>query len=151
MNRAACKTADTLEELAEKLCVRDVDAFIATIERYNELADLGVDEDFGKPAYQSLSHIVEPPFYGAMMMGNLLCTLDGLRINADMQVLDTNGNPIPGLYAAGNDSGGFFSGNYPEAPRRRRGRPQHHVRSSCGEERGRASIKTVGMTGSIKL
>lgn len=82
------QTADTLEELAEKLCVRDVDAFIATIERYNELADLGVDEDFGKPAYR-LSHIVEPPFYGAMMMGNLLCTLDGLRINADMQVLET--------------------------------------------------------------
>lgn len=107
------QTADTLEELAEKLCIRDVDASIATIGRYNELADLGVDEDFGKPAYR-LSHIVEPPFYGAMMMGNLLCTLDGLRINVDMQVLDTNGNPIPGLYAAGNDSGGFFSRNYPE-------------------------------------
>lgn len=107
------QTADTLEELAEKLCIRDVDAFIATIGRYNELDDLGVDEDFGKPAYR-LSHIVEPPFYGAMMMGNLLCTLDGLRINVDMQVLDTNGNPIPGLYAAGNDSGGFFSRNYPE-------------------------------------
>ena len=106
-------TADTLEELAEKLCIRDIDMFMATVARYNELADKGIDEDFGKPAYR-LSHIVEPPFYGAMVMGNLLCTLDGLRINTDMQVLDGEGRPIAGLYAAGNDSGGVFSGNYPE-------------------------------------
>ncbi len=44
----------------------------------------------------------------------LLCTLDGLRINTDMQVLDTDGNPIEGLYAAGDCSGGFFAHNYPE-------------------------------------
>lgn len=107
------QTADTLEELAEKLCIRNVDAFMDTVERYNELTDLDVDEDYGKPSYR-LSHIAEPPFYGAMVKANLLCTLDGLRINTDMQVLDTDANPIPGLYAAGNDSGGFFSGNYPE-------------------------------------
>ena len=105
--------ADTLEELAERLCIRDVDAFLSTVARYNELADKGVDEDFGKPGYR-LSHIVKPPFYGAMVMGNLLCTLDGLRINTKMQVLDEDNRPIAGLYAAGNDSGGFFSSSYPE-------------------------------------
>ena len=41
-------------------------------------------------------------------------TLDGLRINTKMQVLDTEGNPIEGLYSAGDCSGGFFAHNYPE-------------------------------------
>lgn len=104
--------ADTLEELAALLCI-PADQFITTVERYNTLADLGVDEDYGKPAYR-LSHINTPPYYGAVVMGNLLCTLDGLRINTRMQVLDKAGAPVPGLYAAGNDSGGLFADNYPE-------------------------------------
>ena len=44
----------------------------------------------------------------------VLCTLDGLRINTRMKVLDGEGKTIPGLYAAGDCSGGFFAHNYPE-------------------------------------
>ena len=44
----------------------------------------------------------------------MLTTLDGLRINKDCQVLDAEDEVIPGLYAAGDASGSFFSGNYPE-------------------------------------
>ncbi len=39
--------------------------------------------------------------------------MDGLRVNTDLQVLDTEGKPIPGLYAAGNASGDFFANDYP--------------------------------------
>lgn len=52
--------------------------------------------------------------YGYFMGGSLLCTCDGLRINDKCQVYDTNHKTIGGLYAIGNCSGSFFSGNYPE-------------------------------------
>ena len=104
--------ADTLEELAEKLNI-PADTFVATVKRYNELAANGKDEDFGKPAYRMIA-LDTPPFYGARQAATILCTLDGLRINTNMNVLDTEGEPIEGLYAAGDCSGGFFAHNYPE-------------------------------------
>ena len=104
--------ADTIEELAEKLNI-PVDTFVATVKRYNELCEKGEDEDFGKEAYRMLP-IKEAPFYGCRQGASLLCTLDGLRINTSMQVLDKNGDVIEGLYAAGDCSGGFFAHNYPE-------------------------------------
>ena len=48
------------------------------------------------------------------MGGALLTTFDGLRITKDCQVLDAQDNVIEGLYAAGDVSGSFFGGNYPE-------------------------------------
>lgn len=104
--------ADTLDELAEMLQL-PADELKKTVERYNELYEKQIDEDFGKEPYR-LSAIVTPPFYGGWFGGNLLTTLDGLRINKDMQVLDTKNQVIEGLYAAGDCSGGMFSGNYPE-------------------------------------
>jgi hypothetical protein len=104
--------ADTLEELAEKLNM-PADTFVATVERYNELCAKGVDEDFGK-ASNRMQPLNTPPYYGCRQGASLLCTLDGLRINTHMQVLDEVGAPIEGLYAAGDCSGGFFAHNYPE-------------------------------------
>ncbi|WP_139650809.1 FAD-binding protein [Raoultibacter phocaeensis] len=106
--------ADTLDELATKLGFEG-DAktqFLASIERYNELFDAGVDEDMGKEAYR-LSEIRTAPFYGTWFGGSLLTTLDGVRINKDTQVLDTDEMPIEGLYAVGTCSGSYYSGNYP--------------------------------------
>ena len=68
---------------------------------------------FGKESYRMLP-LENPPYYGCRQGATVLCTLDGLRINAKMQVLDTEGNPIEGLYSAGDCSGGFFAHNYPE-------------------------------------
>lgn len=104
--------ADTLEELAEKLNL-PVDTFVATVERYNALCEKGVDEDFGKESYRMLP-LKTAPFFGCRQGGTILCTLDGLRINTKMQVLNTEGEPIEGLFAAGDCSGGFFAHNYPE-------------------------------------
>lgn len=104
--------ADTIEELAEKLNL-PVDTFVATVARYNELCEKGVDEDFGKESYRMLP-LKTAPFFGCRQGASLLTTLDGLRINTKMQVLDKNGDAIEGLYAAGDCSGGFFAHNYPE-------------------------------------
>lgn len=104
--------ADTIEELAKGLNL-PVDNLVATVERYNELAANGKDEDFGKEA----SHMIaldNPPFFGVRQGGMSYCTLDGLKIDGNCAVLDDNDDPIPGLWAAGNVSGSFFSGNYPE-------------------------------------
>lgn len=106
------QSADTFEELAQKLGMPE-DTFVATVERYNELCEKGEDEDFGKEAYRMIA-LDTPPYYGCRQGASLLCTLDGLRINTSMKVLDTDGNPIEGLYAAGDCSGGFFAHNYPE-------------------------------------
>lgn len=106
--------ADTLDELAGKLGFEG-DAkteFLATIDRYNELYDLGEDEDFGKESYR-LSEIRTAPFYGTWFGGSLLTTLDGVRIDKDTRVLDENEQPIEGLHAVGTCSGSYYSGNYP--------------------------------------
>ena len=110
--RGMVQKADTLEELAAKLRL-PVDTFVATVQRYNELCEKGVDEDFGKEAYRMIP-LKTAPFYGCRQAASLLCTLDGLRINANMEVLDKAGEPISGLYAAGDCSGSFFAHNYPE-------------------------------------
>lgn len=109
------KKADTIEELADMLGFEgDVkQAFLAQVERYNELYDAQQDEDFGKEAHR-LSAIRKAPFYGCWYGGSLLTTIDGLTINEEMQVLDTDGNVIGGLYAAGDCSGSLFAGTYPE-------------------------------------
>ena len=104
--------ADTFEELAQKLGM-PADTFAATVQRYNELCRKGVDEDFGKEAHRMVA-LDTPPYYGVRQAGAVLCTLDGLRISTKMEVLNGEGRPIPGLYAAGDCSGGFFAHNYPE-------------------------------------
>lgn len=107
--------ADTIEELADAMGFTgaDKDAFLAQVERYNAQFDAQMDDDFGKEAYR-LSAIRQAPFYGCWFGGSLLTTIDGLRINKHCQVLGEDDEPIAGLYAAGDASGSFFSGNYPE-------------------------------------
>ena len=112
MPAGICVEADTIEGLAEKLLI-PADALRATVDRYNELCAKGVDEDFGKESYRMMP-IDTQPYRAVTLGGQLLCTLDGLRINTQMQVLDRSGEVIDGLYAGGNDSGGFFSNCYPE-------------------------------------
>lgn len=104
--------ADTLEELAEGLHI-PTDAFLETVKHYNELSDAGKDTDFGKESYR-LSTLDTPPYYGVWLGGCILTTGDGLKINNKMQVMDRANKPIEGLYAAGDCSGSFFSGTYPE-------------------------------------
>ena len=104
--------ADTIPELAEKLGL-PVENFVKTVERYNELYDKQVDEDFGKEAFR-LSALRTAPFEGIRLSGGyFICTLDGIRIDTNMNAVDAEGKAIEGLYVAGDCSGGYFDTSYP--------------------------------------
>jgi len=77
----------------------------ATVERYNSFVDSGKDHDFGKPSPKYKFQV--PPFYAAWATPNVHDTRSGLRINAKCQVMDMEGQIIPGLYCAGESAGGF--------------------------------------------
>lgn len=104
--------ADTIEELAEKMEL-PVDKVKASVERYNELCDKGVDEDFGKDA-RRMFPVVKPPFYGVKFdqAGMLVCC-GGIKCDLDMHALNENDEVVPGLYVAGNTGGGRFLVEYP--------------------------------------
>lgn len=103
--------ADTLEELAGLMEV-PVDTFVATINRWNEMAAAGKDEDFNFPGSMMMT-IDTPPFYANKEYADGLCTAGGLIVNTDGQVLDKNRAPIAGLFAVGLTSGGMFYDTYP--------------------------------------
>lgn len=115
LEQGVMQKADTLDELADKLGFEGAakQAFLDQADRYNAQFDAQADDEFGKEAYR-LSALRQAPFYGCWFGGSLLTTIDGLQINADCQVLREDGSTIPGLYASGDVSGSFFSGNYPE-------------------------------------
>ena len=77
----------------------------ATVSRYNSFVDTGVDADFEKslPLYK----IETPPFYAAWATPLYHDSYAGLRVNGNSQVIDSNGNVIPSLYAGGEAVGGF--------------------------------------------
>ena len=77
----------------------------ATVARYNAFVDSKADADFGKPTPQY--KIQTPPFYAAWATPLVHDTRAGLRINAQCQVMDMQGQVIPGLYCGGESAGGF--------------------------------------------
>ena len=104
--------ADSLEELAEQMGV-PADAFAATIERYNELYDKGVDEDFGKRA-DRMAPVRKAPFYAtAITPPKFRNTVGGVMSDEHVHALDADNMPVPGLYLAGSMVGNRFHGCYP--------------------------------------
>ena len=104
--------AATIGELAEKIGV-DKAALEATVARYNELCAKGVDEDFGKPAHYMIP-VEGDEYYAFRMTPGTSVTFGGLEIDVNARVLDTNNQPIPGLYAAGEVAfTGLFDAEYP--------------------------------------
>lgn len=113
LDRGAIVQADTLEELADLIGVNK-ENFLATVARYNELVDKGVDEDFGVDStFMTYNGIKEAPFFAIKRMPALLCTAGGLTINENLEVLNEAGEPLGGLYAAGNASGSYYGDDYP--------------------------------------
>jgi len=110
--------AQTIEELAEKAGI-DVDGLTATVARFNDMVRKGHDDDFNRgdttydnfymwgdadfdAPYRTLGVIDRGPYFAVKMEAGALGTAGGPKTNGDAQVLDWDGNPIPGLYAAGN-------------------------------------------------
>jgi succinate dehydrogenase/fumarate reductase flavoprotein subunit len=110
--KSLCVSADTLEELADKLGI-PTEAFVRTVERYNGFCESGVDGDFGKEA-KYLTPVKKAPFYGFDEATMSLVTVSGLRVDADCRVIDKEAHiAIPGLYAIGNVQGSMFENFYP--------------------------------------
>lgn len=96
------KKADTFVELALKMKI-DPAKFIATMERYNRFCDEGKDPDYGKdPKY--LVPIRKPPFYAFFGHRFSQCTkgLNGIAVNPNFEVLNSEGEVMPGLWAGGD-------------------------------------------------
>ena len=110
--------ADTLEELVAKIYPDDTAAqqtALDSIQRYNELAKAGYDEDFHKPASRMWA-VENGPFYAdKFTTALLLVCIGGLESDEDCHTFDADRNVIPGLYVAGNIQGNRFATEYPSA------------------------------------
>ncbi len=104
----------TLEELAANMAV-PAEALLPTVERYNRFVDAGRDEEFGRQvlagSFGKPVRLDKAPFYAYATIGHLLATYGGIAVDAQMRVL-RKGQPISGLYAAGESTGGFHGASY---------------------------------------
>jgi succinate dehydrogenase/fumarate reductase flavoprotein subunit len=119
-------TANTLDDLAGRLHVQ-AGVLSATVARHNRFAETGKDEEFGKgeDAYQRnlgdpahgpnpcIGPIAKPPLYALGIHPGDIGASAGLACDASARVRDTNGAPIDGLYACGNDMESIMAGRYP--------------------------------------
>lgn len=99
--------ADTIEELAEQLAI-DPEVLKATHETFNSYTETGVDEDYGRTLF---GDPVIAPFFASARVPTVHHTMGGLQINMQNEVLDSGGNPIKGLLAAGEVTGGIHGAN----------------------------------------
>lgn len=108
--------ADTLEELVAKIYPDDTAAqqtALESIQRYNQLAKDGYDEDFHKPASRMWA-LENGPFYAdKFTTALLLVCIGGLESDENCHTFDADRNIIPGLYVAGNVQGNRFATEYP--------------------------------------
>ena len=109
-NQHLLKEGNTVAELAEAIGIPAED-LEATLNRYNAQQKAGVDEDFGRSAAQMTASLETAPYYAVCVTPAIHHTMGGLSVNTDMQVLRTDGTPIPGLYAAGEVTGGLHGAN----------------------------------------
>ncbi len=112
-------SAGSVGELAAKIKMKyqripmPPNNLLDTVARYNSFVDAGKDGDFGKPAPRY--KMQKPPFYAAWATPVIHDSRAGLRINARCQVIDMNGEAIPGLYCGGESAGGFSMHGLPRA------------------------------------
>jgi succinate dehydrogenase/fumarate reductase flavoprotein subunit len=119
-------SGDTLAKLAKQIGV-DGDVLAETIKRHNRFAETGKDEDFGRGMSElnrfngdllnkpnpCMRRIGPGPYFAVAVWPSDLASSAGLRTDRNGRVLTSGGQPIPGLYAAGNDASSIFRGAYP--------------------------------------
>ena len=105
LKKEVIKKFDTLAELAH-FYVIPAEELDATVNEYNRFVERGVDEQFEKPILPEAAPIAQSSFYGIRLWPKVHFTMGGVRIDTDARVLDLEGHPIDGLYAAGEVTGG---------------------------------------------
>ena len=98
-------SADTIEDLARGIGV-PVSVLKNTLERWNRSVRDGWDKDFDRPIPEQGQTIDAPPYFYGEEFFSIHYTCGGIAINAKAQTLDRQGLPIPGLFAAGETTGG---------------------------------------------
>ena len=105
--------ADTIEDLAEKIAAGHefqrvpLNYLAETVATWNDYVDAGADPEFEREAEAPMNRIATPPFYALSIMVIWHDSYGGLRVNGRQQVMDMQGEPIPGLFAGGEAVGGF--------------------------------------------
>lgn len=100
--------ADTLADLAKQLGM-PADKLEATVAEYNKMVEAKNDPKFGRKLFDK--PIVQAPFYATPRAPSIHHTMGGLQISTKAQVMDKSGKPIPGLFAAGEVTGGIHGSN----------------------------------------
>jgi len=118
--------ATSVEALARKIGV-DAAGLRETVQQHSRFAETGEDPEFGKgstefdrhngdPSHKPnpcLGHIEAPPYYAMAVYPSTLGSSVGLKADSDGRVLAETGEPIPGLFACGNDMASIMRGHYP--------------------------------------
>ena len=112
INKGMAAQGATYEELAENMGLKGeaVESFVKTMEVWNAAVAKGVDEEFGRNNGMD-DDLSTAPFYAIQIAPGIHHTMGGIKINSDAQVIDTKGEVIPGLFAAGETTGGVHGGN----------------------------------------
>ena len=108
INNGYTLSGEDYAQLAEAIGV-DADTFAATMEAWNACVANKTDEEFGRTSFAE--PLDTAPYYAIKVTAGVHHTMGGLRINTAAQVLDTAGEPIEGLYAAGEVTGGVHGAN----------------------------------------
>jgi len=110
MQKGTVMIADSWDDIAAWIGAES-NTLKNTVKEYNTYCDRGIDVEFAKDR-RFLVPLVTPPFYAMRCYPDFLGTIGGIKINHNMEVLNITGRPIPGLYAAGVDTGGWESETY---------------------------------------
>ncbi len=102
----------TYEELAQNMGLQGeaVQNFVNTMNTWNESVAKGIDKEWGRNNGMD-DDLSTAPFYAIKIAPGIHHTMGGIKINSSAEVIDTNGNVIPGLFAAGETTGGIHGGN----------------------------------------
>jgi tricarballylate dehydrogenase len=104
--------AMTIGDLAKKLSIAS-SKLRNTVDAFNRAVEEGTNSKLAPPKSNFAQRIDRPPFYAYIVTGGMTFTFGGIKIDSKCQVLSKRTSVIPGLYAAGEVTGGFFYNNYP--------------------------------------
>lgn len=106
LKKKVVRSYETMEELAAAYDI-DPKALTATLSRFNGMVRAGTDTDYGKPLGPDVQPLETPPFYAMRFWPKVHYTMGGVQIDTGCRVITRDQQPIPGLFAAGEITGGI--------------------------------------------
>ena len=110
VNSGYAKTGKTIEELAQNINV-DPATLAETMKNWAEIYANKVDPEFGRTSFSAENALDQAPYYAILVKPGIHHTMGGLKINTNTEVLNEKGEVIPGLFAAGEVTGGIHGAN----------------------------------------